>query len=853
MCERSRIGVKIDADGVFEIMNYHNKLIIPMLQLKSATALFVLFALWAFIAPNPAYAQTNAKIDSLKAVLNRYSGEDTVKVKTLLALSKALLAVNPASNEGIDYGNQALKLSESLGAIGLKADALFLRADNFETRNKFPDAIGAAGQALTIYEQIKQAKKVILTLQLLGVIYYKMSDNETSKKHLERSLSLSEQIQDEKSKMKSLNSLAIIYGMQDTKKAIAYYEQAIRIVQKLNDKEGEARLFGNMGRIHNELGDYVKALDYLQTALRIHENTGDSRGMAFDYQSLAATYEHLGDNEKTLEYTNKALSLAIKTGNKQVEASSYARIGTYYHTKKRYDEAVLNIEKSIEIYKKIGNTTQASYSLMALGRVYTDMGKKVEAYRYFQESLNANKAKMGFQLGIVDALNAIATIYIEEPDSVLLKIGIDPGERFSKALTTATEALEISTKVGIKDRKAMCLKQLSAIYENKDYARAYEYYKQYVALKDSISGDEVKKQITRREIQYEFDKKETELKYQQRLTADELEKQRLLTVQQEQTLALNRQTLTLKEQALALSNKEKDLAHLAYLKEQAEKQEKAQELYLSKEREKGKERDLTMKNLELSTREKQNMYLVAFVVLLLSGLGALMYFYSVLQKQKNIIAQQNEINEHTISILSHDIKSPLLGVKLLLKKLNRDDLFVAQASQSLENQINAVNGVLNNLLRMKKVALSRDKNASANVNIVLQNVLQELSVMIQAKELTIQNDLIADVVLPIAPEKLQIILHNLLSNAIKYSFPEQAIRIFCEGEGIAIQDFGVGLLPEQRSGLMRQVTASREGTQRERGNGLGLFLVGVMLQGEAIKIVFDSPDVGGTVVRVLNG
>lgn len=75
------------------------------------------------------------------------------------------------------------------------------------------------------------------------------------------------------------------------------------------------------------------------------------------------------------------------------------------------------------------------------------------------------------------------------------------------------------------------------------------------------------------------------------------------------------------------------------------------------------------------------------------GLGALLYFYSVLKKQKNIIAQQNELNEHTIAILSHDIKEPLLGVKLQLKKLNKEDPFVAQASQSLENQINAVNSI----------------------------------------------------------------------------------------------------------------------------------------------------------------
>jgi two-component sensor histidine kinase len=245
---------------------------------------------------------------------------------------------------------------------------------------------------------------------------------------------------------------------------------------------------------------------------------------------------------------------------------------------------------------------------------------------------------------------------------------------------------------------------------------------------------------------------------------------------------------------------------------------------------------------------KKNVF-IGFLVL---GLLAFVYFYSLLKKKNTTISQQNELNEHTIAILSHDMKEPLLGVKLLLKKLNKDDPFVAQASQSLENQINSVNGILTNLLKMKKLSLvKKDKNATATANAVVKNVIQELNVAIQTKALTVHNELSDDVLLPIAPEKLQIVVHNLLSNAVKYSFPNQQIRIYKEGKGICIQDFGVGLSPEQRSKLMREVTASQRGTSQERGNGLGLFLVGAMLQGEQMKVVFDSPEVGGTIAKVL--
>jgi two-component system, NtrC family, sensor kinase len=146
----------------------------------------------------------------------------------------------------------------------------------------------------------------------------------------------------------------------------------------------------------------------------------------------------------------------------------------------------------------------------------------------------------------------------------LLRIGVKPTERFSKALAYANEALEISEKIASPRRIVNALTVLTDVHEkNQDYVNAYTTYKKYIVLKDSLEGVDVVAEITRKETQYEFDKKETALKYEQQLTADQLEKQKLLTTQQQQTLTLN-------AQALLLANKEKEVVHLAFLKEAAD-------------------------------------------------------------------------------------------------------------------------------------------------------------------------------------------------------------------------------------------------------------------------------------------
>lgn len=834
----------VSRKGVGHTILFFQRSLIPENYFMHKVRLLLFFC--AFFAWGGLFSQGKMNVDSLFSVVESYPKADTVKVKKFLELASAISNYNPG--KAMECLEASIRVSEQLGDAFWLGKA-YLRKSSIGARSG--DLENAQADCQKAVDLLGKDKKHpddwASSLMQLGTIAAYGGDYVTALKHFESALSIFESTQNVKWQV------SVLAGMGSANYTLGNHEKALELLQKgvkknevLNDKANFQLLYTNIALVYYALGNYTLGLDYSLKTVAIAEQLGDLHAVATEYNNISSVYFDLGEKEETQKYLRKSLALYHKSNDKIGITRTMLNLCLLYDD---HQKAVEELNKTIEYCKEIKNDLLLAYSYQSLALRYVNLKEYKNAYSYVQQVLDM---EVQDNETLIKINNNAVEVLLNCSDSELHSLGIEPGKRYEKA----KEHLDRAFAVGAQENSSLMLytwQNLAMVQEKQqNYAQAYETYKKYVALKDTIAGDDVKKQITRKEIQYEFDKKETELKYQQQLTADQLEKQRLLTVQQEQALALNRQNLALKEQALTLSNKEKDLAHLSYLKEQAEKQEKAQELSLSQEREKGKERDLGLKNLELSAQQQRNLYLIAFAALLILGLGALSYFYTALKKQKNTIAQQNEINEHTIAILSHDIKAPLIGVKLLLKKLNKDDPYVAQASQSLEDQINAVNGILNNLLRMKKMALvQQDKNPSANVNDAVQNVLQELRTAIQAKGLTVQNDLKSDATLSIAPEKLQIIFHNLLSNAVKYSFPHQPIRIFHEGNGIAIQDFGVGLSPEQRSKLMREVTASQAGTQQERGNGLGLFLVGAMLQGEAIHIAFDSPDVGGTIVKVL--
>lgn len=261
-----------------------------------------------------------------------------------------------------------------------------------------------------------------------------------------------------------------------------------------------------------------------------------------------------------------------------------------------------------------------------------------------------------------------------------------------------------------------------------------------------------------------------------------------------------------------------------------------------------------LKDTELTHRAKQLYYSIAGLCLLmivfLGTLGGLFYQ----KKQRDLIAKQNKLNEHLINILSHDIKEPLLGIKLLLKKMKIQDPFLVQASHSLERQITTVNEVLSNLLYIKNSHTKNQEKVAQVEDIwaVITKAIRDLTTKWDSKNIDIEINIEKNqsITMPISKEKLYIIVYNLLNNAIKYSYDGGIIKIYTQNDKPCIRDFGIGISKEEEAHLLKEVVSSREGTSLERGNGLGLYLIGELIKDTKIKIAFLRPPDVGTIVQI---
>lgn len=262
------------------------------------------------------------------------------------------------------------------------------------------------------------------------------------------------------------------------------------------------------------------------------------------------------------------------------------------------------------------------------------------------------------------------------------------------------------------------------------------------------------------------------------------------------------------------------------------------------------EHQMSIKDLEIANQKMKNFYFLIICILLVIGIVLISYSYYLLIKQKKLLLTQYQNNEQLISMLSHDIKEPLLGVQLMLHKLEKEGGPYAQISKSLENQISAVKTILNNLLALRTAGNNLVKLNTCNVGKVLKDVIQVLTNEISQKRLHIDYSAVSELNLPIQEEKLRIVIYNLLTNAIKYSHHDGCIEVYQKDKSLFIRDYGKGIPSELIGQLMKKIMNSKTGTLHEKGTGLGMFLVGRILTDESIRVRYHETRNAGTLVSV---
>jgi signal transduction histidine kinase len=562
------------------------------------------------------------------------------------------------------------------------------------------------------------------------------------------------------------------------------FTKSLEIASKNDLDEQEAAAANNLGIVKTQKGEYEEAIKYYNQALEYYETKRKSEEIGMIVLNIGNIHYNTEDYEKALQYFLEVVEIALQNGVKPTLAMAYNNIGNIYEHMDSLKKSLKYHELSYQIKLEFNDTRGIANSLNSMAAIHRKM-------RDYKEALKKAKLALKYQIeindrqGIITSKNTIGKIYLsdQKPDS---------GVKYLQ------ESLNLSENLGFIEYMKDNLYTLSDHYEKTgNYESAHNYYKRYIAIRDSIMTMEEKKSLTESAAKFETDQMKKVIKH----------------LQEESKSKETIQLMLIGFIFLVIF-----VAFIIYL--QFRTKAKSNEM-------------LEEKNREIEKQKKEFEQLNSQLVASNDKLISLNENLLISQKE---LKETNATKDKFFSIIAHDLKNSIaafltsselishyydkLDKERILHQLNRMNSGAMNLRMLLENLIQWANTKIGRLKPdFEEVDIKKTIDHSVSIN---EHGALNKGISIQ-KSIPVGMTAMAD------SNMLKTVIRNLISNAIKFTDNGGTIYISSKQVDnnviISIKDSGIGMNRQEIDMLFKlESNFRKKGTNNETGTGLGLII-----------------------------
>lgn len=222
------------------------------------------------------------------------------------------------------------------------------------------------------------------------------------------------------------------------------------------------------------------------------------------------------------------------------------------------------------------------------------------------------------------------------------------------------------------------------------------------------------------------------------------------------------------------------------------------------------------------------------------------------ERKMRIAKEQAEkatkIKDKFVSLVSHDLRSPIALIKMLTKRLlktrhdGRNKETIGAIDESCRKMMQLLDDILN-LVRLQGGEMKTYPEFIEAKFFGLE-VMVAFKILAEHKGVTLVNEIPSENIIYADKALFSEVINNLVSNAIKFCSKGDSVSLFIPNEEpstIAVKDTGTGIKPEYLADLFDyEKKTSSVGTAGEYGTGLGLPLCMEIMRAHGGDLVVDS-------------
>ena len=201
--------------------------------------------------------------------------------------------------------------------------------------------------------------------------------------------------------------------------------------------------------------------------------------------------------------------------------------------------------------------------------------------------------------------------------------------------------------------------------------------------------------------------------------------------------------------------------------------------------------------------------------------------------------QADELKSEFVSIVSHELKTPVALIKGYVSTLRREDVqwdreVMQNSLQVIEEEADRLTALIEDLLDASRLQVGAMQLKKTDIALLpLVNRLAE-KFQVQTNDHHIVVDIPEDFPVIIADEvRIEQVIANMISNAIKYA-PDGEIRISAHAHAdqiiVCVRDEGPGIAKCDLPHIFDRFYRAQETSRKTKGAGLGLYLARAIVE-----------------------